>query len=642
MAIGTAYIKIMPEAKGISKSIGGVVDPATESAGRTGGGKWVSAFKKVLVGAAVGKWIGDSVLAGADLEQSIGGIETLYKSASGKMMKYASQAYKTAGIDANTYMQQATSFSAALIKSYNGDVNKASTATNQAIIDMADNANKMGTPLENIQNAYQGFAKQNYTMLDNLKLGYGGTKTEMERLLKDAQKITGVKYNIDDLGNVYEAIHVIQTELDITGTTSKEAASTISGSIGMVKASYKDLIGNLALGKDVYPQIKNLVSSVGTMLKNVVPAIGRVIIGIPKAIIEHFPEIKEAVTTSANNALTTLKQNFPQWLSAVGSMVTSAGKKIIENIPVFLASIGALLKKGISLLKTYMPTLMVAVSRILANLLKTLVTNIPTILKAAFNLAKTLVKSGLSLVKAIIKGFAKSALTILSTLFGSVIAKIKTKFAEIKTNIGIKLGEIKTKIVTGVATFAAKLLKPFITAKTNIASKFNEIKSSIGTKIGEIKTKIANGVSTIAEKLAKPFTSARDKIKSIIDKIKGFFPLTMGKLFGDIKLPHFKVSGKFPYGIGGKGEKPSFSIDWYKKAENQPYVFQDATLFGAGERNDEILYGRKNLLEDIASVSGGDEITINVYGGNMNAEEIADAVERKLIQRQKRRSLAWQ
>jgi hypothetical protein len=116
----------------------------------------------------------------------------------------------------------------------------------------------------------------------------------------------------------------------------------------------------------------------------------------------------------------------------------------------------------------------------------------------------------------------------------------------------------------------------------------------------------------------------------------------MGKLFGDIKLPHFSVSGKFPYGIGGKGEKPSFSIDWYKKAENNPYMFQGATLFGAGERNDEILYGRKNLLEDIASVSGGDEITINVYGGNMNAEEIADAVERKLIQRQKRRSLAWQ
>lgn len=642
MAIGTAYIKIMPEAKGISGQISGMVDPAAESAGKSGGGKWVSAFKKVLVGAAVGKWIGDSVLAGADLEQSIGGIETLYKSASGKMMQYASQAYKTAGIDANTYMQQATSFSAALIKSYNGDVSKAASATDQAIIDMADNANKMGTPLENIQNAYQGFAKQNYTMLDNLKLGYGGTKTEMERLLKDAQKITGVEYNIDNLGDVYEAIHVIQTELDITGTTSKEAASTISGSIGMVKAAYKDLVGNLALGNDVYPQIKNLVSSTITMLGNVVPAIGRVIIGIPKAIIEHFPEIKTALTTAANNALLAFKQNFPMWRAAVVELITNAGQTIITNIPTFIASVGTLIKKAISLIKTYLPSIMLAVSQILANLLKTLVTNIPSILKAAFNLAKTLVKSGLSLVKTILKAFVNSAKLIVTNLFGNIISKIKTKFAEIKTNIGTKLGEIKTKIVTSVATFASNLLKPFKEAKTNIASKFNEIKSSIAEKIGDIKAKIDEKVENIKEKLTKPFTSARDTIKKIIDKIKGFFPLSMGKLFGDIKLPHFSVSGKFPYGIGGKGEKPSFSIEWYKKAESDPYMFQGATLFGAGERNDEILYGRKNLLEDIASVAGGDEITINVYGGNMNAEEIADAVERKLIQRQKRKQLAWQ
>lgn len=598
MAIGTAYIKIMPEAKGISGQISGMVDPAAEAAGTKGGSKWVSAFKKVLAGAAVGKWIGDSVLAGADLEQSIGGIETLYKSASGKMQKYASQAYKTAGIDANTYMQQATSFSAALIKSYNGDVSKAADATDQAIIDMADNANKMGTPLENIQNAYQGFAKQNYTMLDNLKLGYGGTRAEAERLLKDAQKITGVKYNIDDLGDVYEAIHVIQTELDITGTTSKEAASTISGSIGMVKASYKDLIGNLALGKDVYPQIKNLVSSIGTMLGNVVPAIGRVIVGIPKAIIEHFPEIKTAVTTAANNALIAFKQNFPKWRAAVVSLITNAGKTIITNIPTIIASVGTLIKKAISLIKTYAPSIMTAVAQILATLLKTLITNIPSIIKAAFNLAKTLIKSGLSLIKSIVKGALDAVKMLVSNLFSNVLNTVKTRF--------------------------------------------NNIKTSVGVKIGEIKSKIASGVSTIAEKLAKPFTTARDKIKSIIDKIKGFFPLSMGKLFGDIKLPHFSVSGKFPYGIGGKGEKPSFSIEWYKKAENQPYMFQDATLFGAGERNDEILYGRKNLLEDIASVAGGDEITINVYGGNMNAEEIADAVERKLIQRQKRRMLAWQ
>lgn len=168
MAIGTAYIKIMPEAKGISGEIAGVTDPAAEAAGKSGGGKWSSAFKKVLSVAGIGAAVGKALFAGADLQQSIGGIETLYKDSADKMMAYANQAYKTAGISANDYMQQATSFSAALISSYNGDVNAAADATNQAMIDMADNANKMGTPLESIQMAYQGFAKQNYTMLDNL------------------------------------------------------------------------------------------------------------------------------------------------------------------------------------------------------------------------------------------------------------------------------------------------------------------------------------------------------------------------------------------------------------------------------------------------------------------------------------------
>ena len=642
MAIGTAYIKIMPEAKGISGQISGMVDPAAETAGTKGGGKWVSAFKKVLVGAAVGKWIGDSVLAGGDLEQALGGIETLYKGASGKMQKYASQAYKTAGVDATTYMEQVTSYSAGLISAMGGDVDAAADVANMAMIDMADNANKMGTPLENIQNAYQGFAKQNYTMLDNLKLGYGGTKTEMERLLKDAQKITGVKYDINSLDDVYNAIHVIQTEIGITGTTQEEAASTITGSIGMVKASYKDLVANLALGKDVYPQIKNLVSSTITMLGNVIPAVGRVIIGIPKAILEHLPEIKTTLTTAANNALTAFKTNFPMWRAAVVEFITNVGQAIITNIPTIISSVGTLIKKAVSLIKTYAPSIMTAVAQILATLLKTLVKNIPTILKAAFNLAKTLVRGGLTLIKTIVKGALDAVKTLVSNMFGNVISKIKTKFAEIKTNIGTKLGEIKTKIVTSVSTFASKLLKPFITAKTNIASKFNEIKSSIGEKIGDIKTKIKDGVSTIKDKLTKPFTSARDTIKKIIDKIKGFFPLSIGKIFSDFRLPRIDVHGKFPYGIGGKGEKVSFDIVWNKKAENQPYMFKDATLFGAGERNDEILYGRKNLLEDIASVAGGDEITINVYGGNMNAEEIADAVERKLIQRQKRKQLAWQ
>ena len=261
--IGTAYVKIMPEASGISGQISGIMNPAAKtagtSAGKLSGAALVKSLVTVVAAAGVGKAISASLFAGADLQQSIGGIETLYKDSADKMKAYAEQSYKTTGLSANDYMQATTSYSAALISGYGGDVDKAADAANQAMIDMADNANKMGTPIENIQAAYQGFSRGQYQLLDNLKLGYGGTKTEMERLLKDAQAITGVEYDINNLGDVYEAIHVIQGEIGITGTTQKEAAETISGSISMMKASYQDLIANMALGNDVYPYMVNLV-----------------------------------------------------------------------------------------------------------------------------------------------------------------------------------------------------------------------------------------------------------------------------------------------------------------------------------------------------------------------------------------------
>lgn len=578
MAIGTAYIKIMPEAKGISNAIGGVVDPAAESAGASGGRKWTSAFKKVLAGAAIGKWIGDSVLAGADLEQALGGIETLYKDASGKMMDYASQAYKTAGIDATTYMEQATSFSAALIKSYNGDVDAAADATNTAMIDMADNASKMGTPLESIQNAYQGFAKQNYTMLDNLKLGYGGTKTEMERLLKDAEAITGVHYDISQLGDVYEAIHVIQGELGITGTTAEEASETISGSIGMVKASYHDFISNLALGNDIYPQLEALAVSVGTMLKNVLPAIANVVIGIPQVIIQNFPAIRAGIANAIGQGVAYIQANWGLWVRAVIQIVSNIGTSIIQNMPAIIEKIKTVLTGAIGAIKTAMPGIISAVFTIIKNVGATLVKNLPAILRSALNLAISVIKSLLGLAWSVVKSVVKNIIGTFAGMGGSIVRKIRS------------------------------------------------------------------GLSTVWDVITSPFKKAKETLDGIVEKIKGFFPIQFGKIFSGLKLPHFNVKGgEFPYGVAGKGSLPSFSIDWYKKAENQPYMFTDATLFGAGERNDEILYGRNQLMKDIAQATGGgDEITINVYGGNLNAQEIAEEVERRLIQAQNRRRLAWQ
>lgn len=207
--LAKAYVQIVPSAKGIKNSISKELGGEANSAGASAGSKIVSGIKKAIAIAAIGKAIASTITEGAELEQSIGGIETLFKESAGKVKEYAANAYRTAGMSANEYMQLTTSFSASLLQSLAGDTQKAADVSNMAMTDMSDNANKMGTNMEDIKNAYQGFAKQNYTMLDNLKLGYGGTKTEMERLLADAQKISGVKYDINNLSDVYNAIHVI-------------------------------------------------------------------------------------------------------------------------------------------------------------------------------------------------------------------------------------------------------------------------------------------------------------------------------------------------------------------------------------------------------------------------------------------------
>lgn len=222
--LAKAYVQIVPSAKGIKGKISEELGGEANSAGKSAGLSIASAIKGAIAAAGIGTALKAAIGEGANLQQSLGGIETLFKDSADKVIESAKNAYKTAGMSANEYMETVTSFSASLLQGLAGDTNKAADVADMALTDMSDNANKMGTSMEMIQNAYQGFAKQNYTMLDNLKLGYGGTKTEMQRLLADAQKLTGVKYNLDNLSDVYEAIHVIQEDMGIMGTTAEEAS----------------------------------------------------------------------------------------------------------------------------------------------------------------------------------------------------------------------------------------------------------------------------------------------------------------------------------------------------------------------------------------------------------------------------------
>lgn len=262
----------------------------------------------------------------AEYEQLVGGVETLFKNSADKVMQYADNAYKTAGMSANEYMSTVTSFSASLLQSLGGDTEAAADKADQAITDMSDNANKMGTSMEMIQNAYQGFAKQNFTMLDNLKLGYGGTQEEMKRLLADAEKLSGVKYDISSYADIVDAIHVIQTEMGITGTTAKEASSTIQGSLSSMKSAWQNLtVGIADENADIEGLINRFVDSVVTVGQNLIPRIEQIFLGIGTLIQKLAPVIGEALPQLISTVL-------PSLLSAGFSLLMGLIDGIMDNL----------------------------------------------------------------------------------------------------------------------------------------------------------------------------------------------------------------------------------------------------------------------------------------------------------------------
>lgn len=323
---------------------------------------------------ATGVLVKSAVDGYAEYEQLVGGVDTLFKDSSAKVQEYAANAYKTAGLSANEYMSTVTSFSASLLQSLGGDTEKAAQYADQAITDMSDNANKMGTDMAMIQNAYQGFAKQNYTMLDNLKLGYGGTKTEMERLLSDAEKISGIKYDISNYADVTEAIHVMQTEIGITGTTAKEASSTIEGSTKAMKSAWQNLVVGIADdSQDFDTLVNNFVDSVGTMAENIMPRIETAIGGVGQLIEKLLPVIVEAIPGILNNVL-------PSLLESGSNMITTLIDGIRMNAPLLVESLLAILGSLGEAIVTLAPQFVQIGFQILSNFLEGILSNMPAIM----------------------------------------------------------------------------------------------------------------------------------------------------------------------------------------------------------------------------------------------------------------------
>ena len=391
---------------------------------------------------AVTALVSKSVGAFADYEQLTGGVETLFgaggrsveeyaqsvgKSVSDIQGKYdslmsaqnvvlenANKAYMTAGMSANEYMDTVTGFSASLISSLGGDTNKAADYANSALVDMSDNANKMGTDMESIKNAYQGFAKQNYTMLDNLKLGYGGTQEEMKRLLSDAEKLTGQRYDISSFADITQAIHAIQTQMDITGTTAKEASTTISGSWGSLKAAFQNVLVGLTTGGDMFDQsLDALINTAVTFGQNIIPAIKGALSGVGSLIEGLAPVIGETIPPLINDLAPTLAN------SAV-SLISSLVNGLTQNATQFSECLSNIIIVAVAGISTVVPQLLDAASKIVSNLMQGLTNSMPQIVNGAVTLIEGLVNGLVNNIPLLIMG----AVQLVASLANGLIANL--------------------------------------------------------------------------------------------------------------------------------------------------------------------------------------------------------------------------
>jgi len=395
----------MDDAAKNAGDMGGQIDDAGEKAEKSGGKfeKLGSVLKGIgtamgavaaAAGAAAVKLGKEVISAYADYEQLVGGVDTLFKDNSKELQSYAANAYKTAGLSANEYMETITSFSASLIQSLGGDTEKAVKYADMAITDMSDNANKMGTDMSMIQSAYQGFAKQNYTMLDNLKLGYGGTKSEMERLLADAEAISGIHYDLESYADIVDAIHVIQTSMDITGTTAKEAEHTISGSINALQAAGKNLLvgfGNAdadmeQLCGNMAEALKNVIANITPVIENIVKALPTATKALLEAIAELLPTLLDTVTQLFSQLLTTILELLPQLIPAAVQAVMTVAQAVIDNLPLLIDAATQMIVSLVQGLADALPQLIPAAVEAVTTIVQGLIDNLPLLLDAALQL----------------------------------------------------------------------------------------------------------------------------------------------------------------------------------------------------------------------------------------------------------------
>ncbi len=583
---------------------------------------------------ALGKSALDSY---ADFEQLVGGVETLFKESAAIVQEYADNAYKSAGMSANEYMETVTSFSASLLQSLDGDTAEAANKANQAIVDMSDNANKMGSSMESIQNAYQGFAKQNYTMLDNLKLGYGGTKEEMQRLLKDAQKISKIEYDIESYADVVDAIHVIQEEMGIAGTTAKEASSTISGSLSSMKSAWKNLLTGLGSeDADLSGLIGNFVDSASTVADNVLPRVEIILGGIADAIGQIIPIIGERLPVLFESILPPLIEGAVALINGLVAALPALLEILLPQIPFIIEQIGlALIAVFPQLLEVCQNLFGQLWDYFSLNLLNTGVSFQDTLafIGEAFGIAWGVIQTLWDSVGKPIFDTINEIVVWIAGVFAQKMPEIQAFFQVAVSGISDTWNNHLKPAFQAIGDFLQNILLPIfknvfqIVIEPLIEHTFGYIKRlwtytlkpafdgicdfltgvfTLNWKqafngILNVVTSIFNNiVNTISSKLA----FARDVVKNAIDRIKGFFNFQWS--LPSLKMPHPYIRGSFSL---NPPSVPSFGIDWYKKAMDDPIIMNSPTAFGinklgqvmaGGEAGSEVVSGTDTLMNMIS------------------------------------------
>lgn len=571
--LGKAYVQIVPSMQGLASELRrafGDSMPDGHKFGSSLGGKVVSGFGSTIkkgfalaakagiatisaASAGIGAIVKSSASAYADYEQNIGGVETLFKDNADTIVKYASEAYKTAGISANDYMQNVTSFSASLLQGLGGDTAQAAKIANEAMVDMSDNANKMGTDISSIQNAYQGFAKQNYTMLDNLKLGYGGTQSEMARLINDSG-VLGDSIKVDEktvnsvsFDKMIEAIHKVQTDLDITGTTSKEAATTVSGSLGSVKAAWANLMAGMGdKNADLKNLIKEMVSTVKTFAKNILPVIKQALSGVttliselapdiaaglPQLVSDLLPQLIEAGTQIFQALVKGISDNIGTITQAAITAITTIATALIQNTGPLVQALATIITIIAQALPTILPDLTEAIKQQMPLILQAILDSLPAIIECATQIIVTIAETLANNINLIVDGAVKIIDTLAMSLSDSDTAKKLTEAAfkivftltkEIVKNLPDILASgilIAVEIVKGIAQGMVDFFAPVSDA---LSDMLIDLTDWFSHKWNDFKEWGSDMIQAFIDGIKDKWQSLKDTVCDVASSVKDF------------------------------------------------------------------------------------------------------------------------